>query len=62
MRNDVATAERQLGVRLAMDGNDQEELSYILLQSNTLAGKVMASPFNRKDDKIIYRERWLSSV
>ena len=62
MRNDVGTAEKQLGVRLAMDGNDQEEFKFRLLQSKTLAGKVRASPFNRKDAEIIYRERWLPSV
>ena len=38
MRNDVETAEKQLGVRLAMDGNDQEEFKFRLLQSKTLAG------------------------
>ena len=31
MRNEVAIAERQLGVRLTMDGNDQEEFHFRLL-------------------------------
>jgi hypothetical protein len=61
-RNEVSTAEKQLGVRLAMDGNDQEEFQFRLSQSKTLAGKVRASPFNRRDAEIIYRERWLPSV
>ena len=61
-RNEVHSAERQLGVRLAMDGNDREEYVHRLEQSKTLAGKVQTSPFNRTDAEIIYRERWLASV
>ena len=61
-RNEVHSAERQLGVRLSMDGNDNEEYVFRLEQSKALAGKVLASPFKRKDAEIMYRERWLASV
>ena len=61
-RNEVGTAERQLGVRLAMSGQDDDEYLYRLDQSKTLAGKIHFSPFSWNDAETIYRERWLSSV
>ena len=61
-RNEVGTAERQLGVRLAMSGHDDDEYAYRLEQFKTLAGKNHSSPFSRLDAETIYRERWLSSV
>ena len=61
-RNEVVTAERQLGVRLAMSGHDDDEYIYRLEQSKTLAGKIHSSPFSRNAAEIIYRESWLSSV
>ena len=39
-RIEVHTAERQLGVRLATDGNDTAEYTHRLQQSKLLAGKV----------------------
>ena len=55
-RNEVSTAERQLGVRLTLTGSDQAEYEHRVLQSKTLSGKIIASPFTRKDAETIYRE------
>ena len=49
--------ERLLGVRLAMDGNDNDEFKFWLEQSKTLANKIRISPFTRLDSEVIYRER-----
>ena len=38
------------------------EYAHCLDQSKALAGKVVSSPFSRFDAKLIYRERWVSSV
>ena len=61
-RNEATTAERQLGVRLAMSGLDKAEYAHQLEQSKALAGKIWSSPFSRADAEIIYRERWIFSV
>ena len=61
-RNEVQTAERQLGIRMFMNGTDSAEFLFRLDQARVLAGKVQSSPFNRDDAETIYKERWLSSV
>ena len=61
-RNSVQDAEKILGVRLALDGGDEAEFSYRLDQATALAGKVTSSPFSRYDTKVIYNQRWISSV
>ena len=52
-RNEVDTAERQLGVCLTVSGKDEDEYLYIIDQSEILAGKVKSLPFNRRDVEII---------
>ena len=61
-RNSVQDAERLLGARLDLDGGDEAEFSFHLNQANALAGKVTSSHFSRYDAKVIYRERWTSSI
>ena len=43
-RNEISTAERQLGARLSMDGKDDAEFAYRLEQSKTLSGKIGLPP------------------
>ena len=45
-----------------MDGNEEEEYNFGLLQSKILTGKVITSPLNRRDAIFLYMERWPSSV
>ena len=54
-QNEPYTAERQLGVRLSMDGSDRAEFQYRLEQSKLFAGKITSPPFNRLDTETIYR-------
>ena len=61
-RNSVQDAERLLGVRLALDGGDEAEFSYRLVQTTHLAGKVTSSPCFRYDTDNIYRMIWISSI
>ena len=61
-RNSVQDAERLLGDRLALDGDDEAEFSFRSSQANALAGKVASSPFPRYDAELIYREWWISSI
>ena len=61
-RNEPHHAERILGVRLALDGNDKTEFEYRLQQSKDLARKISSAPFTRQDAELIYSQRWISSV
>ena len=45
-RNEVSKGERILGVRLALDGNDNDKFKYRKQQSKVLAGKIESSPFS----------------
>ena len=56
-RNEVESTYHQLGVQLTLDGDDKEYCVYYLDQAKSLAGEIMASPFNRKDTEIICREQ-----
>ena len=61
-RNSVQDAEKLLGVHLALYGGDEAEFSSHLDQAKALADKVASSSFYRHDAKVIYRERWISSI
>ena len=59
---EICHGERLLGVRLAMDGNDDDEFQWRKDQVEELASKIKVGPPTREDAEIIYRERWVSSV
>lgn len=61
-RNEVTKGERILGVRLALDGNDDDEFVFRLNQSKELAGRISGAPFSRLDAEVIYCERWVPSI
>ena len=61
-RNEVTSAEWQLGVYLSICGGDDEECAHRILQSKELAGNLISSPFTRQDTEVIFRERWIASV
>ena len=55
-------AERILGVRCGLDGEDTTELKYRIEQAVALAGRIKQSPLTRFDAVIVYRERWMSTI
>ena len=54
--------ERLLGVRLAINGSDADELKFRKDQVTELAEKIRTGPPLREDAETIYRERWVNSV
>ena len=61
-RYEAHKTERQLGVRLAMEGTDIKESAYRLTQTKAFAGKIWSLPFTRLDAETTYRERRISSM
>ena len=52
-------AERILGVRCALDGQDTVEFNYRLEEAKKLAGKIVMAPLTRFDAEVVCRERWM---
>lgn len=61
-RNEVNKGEQILGVRLALDGNNEAEFKYRKKQARDLAGKISSPPFSRGDAEVIYKERWIPPI
>ena len=55
-RLEFSKGERVLGVRMALDGSDSDELTFRLLQVKALGAQIRMSPFSRLDAETIYRE------
>ena len=59
---EICHRKRLLGVRLAMDGNDEDEFQWRKDQVEELASKIKVGPPTREDAEIIYHKRWVNSV
>ena len=55
-RIEPSNAERILGVRCALDGNDTTEFNYRLEEVTTLAGRISNAPLTRFDAEVVCRE------
>ena len=61
-RIEPGDAERILGVRCAINGDDTTEFNYRLLEATKLAGKISHSPLSRFDAEVVCRERWMATI
>ena len=50
-------AERILGVRRALDGQEEVEFSYRLDETKTLVERIVTAPLTRFDAEVVFSER-----